>query len=223
MRTMLETIQRLLMGPLRALIERVRPAFEPVVKRVGETLGPAWNSGRTWYNARESREKRLLQVLGAVVAMLLAYDIVYLSAVDISEGLHDRVASRRMELMQVRSMIGTWTQLGAEMAAAEKRTVPKSGDFSLFSVVEQSLTKSIGHEKIASITPADKPVPGGYQQYTIDLKLSGLSLAQIVDALYGVQTLSVPVTVSNLHIRQRTPDTHSYDVDMTCAALGKNA
>ncbi len=66
-------------------------------------------------------------------------------------------------------------------------------------------------------------MPGGYQQYTIDLKLSGLSLAQIVDALYGVQTLSVPVTVSNLHIRQRTPDTHSYDVDMTCAALGKNA
>ncbi len=157
---MLETIQRLLMGPLRALIERVRPAFEPVVKRVGETLGPAWNSGRTWYNARESREKRLLQILGAVVAVLLAYDIVYLSAVDISEGLHDRVASR---------------------------------------------------------------LPGGYQQYTIDLKLSGLSLAQIVDALYGVQTLSVPVTVSNLHIRQRTPDTHSYDVDMTCAALGKNA
>ena len=220
---MLETIQRLLMGPLRALIERVRPAFEPVVKRVGEALGPAWNSGRTWYNARESREKRLLQILGAVVAVLLAYNVVYMSAVDISEGLHDRVASRRMELLQVRSMMGTWTQLGAEMAAAEKRTVPKSGDFSLFSVVEQSLTKSIGHEKIASITPADKPVPGGYQQYTIDLKLSGLSLAQIVDALYGVQTLSVPVTVSNLHIRQRTPDTHSYDVDMTCAALGKNA
>ena len=127
-----------------------------------------------------------------------------------------------MELLQVRSMMRTWTQLGAEMAAAEKRTIPKSGDFSLFSVVEQSLTKSIGHEKIASITPADKPVPGGYTQYTIDLKLSGLSLAQIVDALYDVQTQSVPVTVSNLHIRQRTPDTHSYDVDLTCVALTKN-
>jgi type II secretory pathway component PulM len=220
---MLETIRRLLMVPLRALVERARTAFEPIVKRVGETIGPAWNTGRTWYNARESRERRLIQILGAVVAVLLAYNIVYMSAVDISEGLHDRVARRRMELLQVRSMMRTWTQLGAEMAAAEKRTIPKSGDFSLFSVVEQSLTKSIGHEKIASITPADKPVPGGYTQYTIDLKLSGLSLAQIVDALYDVQTQTVPVTVSNLHIRQRTPDTHSYDVDMTCAALGKNA
>lgn len=220
---MVETIRRLLMVPLRALFERARTAFEPIVKRVGETIGPAWNTGRTWYNARESREKRLIQILGAVVAVLLAYNIVYMSAVDISEGLHDRVARRRMELLQVRSMMRTWTQLGAEMAAAEKRTIPKSGDFSLFSVVEQSLTKSIGHEKIASITPADKPVPGGYTQFTIDLKLSGLSLAQIVDALYDVQTQSVPVTVSNLHIRQRTPDTHSYDVDMTCAALGKNA
>lgn len=220
---MVETIRRLLMVPLRALVERARTAFEPIVKRVGETIGPAWNTGRTWYNARESREKRLIQILGAVVAVLLAYNIVYMSAVDISEGLHDRVARRRMELLQVRSMMRTWTQLGAEMAAAEKRTIPKSGDFSLFSVVEQSLTKSIGHEKIASITPADKPVPGGYTQFTIDLKLSGLSLAQIVDALYDVQTQTVPVTVSNLHIRQRTPDTHSYDVDMTCAALGKNA
>jgi len=220
---MLETIQRLLMVPIRALVERARPVFEPVVKRVGDALGPAWNSGRTWYNARESREKRLIQILGGVVAVLIAYNIVYRSAVDMSEGLRDRVASRRMELLQVRSMMGTWTQLGAEMAVAEKRTIPKSGNFSLFSVVEQSLTKSIGHEKIASITPADRPVPGGYQQYTIDLKLSGLSLAQIVDALYGMETLSVPVTVSNLHIRQRTPDTHSYDVDMTCAALGKNA
>jgi type II secretory pathway component PulM len=220
---MLETIRRLLMVPLRAMVERARTAFEPIVKRVGQMIGPAWNTGRTWYNARESREKRLIQILGAVVAVLLAYNIVYRSAVDISEGLRDRVASRQMELLQVRSMMRTWTQLGAEMAAAEKRTIPKSGDFSLFSVVEQSLTKSIGHEKIASITPADKPVPGGYTQYTIDLKLSGLSLAQIVDALYDVQTQPVPVTVSNLHIRQRTPDTHSYDVDMTCAALGKNA
>jgi hypothetical protein len=220
---MLETIRRLLMVPLRAMVERARTAFEPIVKRVGQMIGPAWNTGRTWYNARESREKRLIQILGAVVAVLLAYNIVYRSAVDISEGLRDRVASRQMELLQVRSMMRTWTQLGAEMAAAEKRTIPKSGDFSLFSVVEQSLTKSIGHEKIASITPADKAVPGGYTQYTIDLKLSGLSLAQIVDALYDVQTQTVPVTVSNLHIRQRTPDTHSYDVDMTCAALGKNA
>ena len=56
----------------------------------------------------------------------------------------------------------------------------------------------------------------------VDLKLTGLSLPQIVDTLYGVQSLPVPVTVSNLHIRQRTQDSYSYDVDMTCMALGRS-
>jgi len=48
------------------------------------------------------------------------------------------------------------------------------------------------------------------------------NLAQIVDVLYGVQTLPMPVAVSNLHVRQRDKDTHTYDVDMTCMALGRN-
>jgi hypothetical protein len=54
------------------------------------------------------------------------------------------------------------------------------------------------------------------------LKLANVNLAQLVDALYGINTLPMPIGVSTIHIQRRTPDTHSYDVDLTCVALTKN-
>jgi hypothetical protein len=102
--------------------------------------------------------------------------------------------------------------------------VPGGKDFSLFSVVEASFSKSLGHEKIASITPqADRKLPDGLVQYSVQLKLNDVSLAQIVDALYAVRTLPMPVGIGNLRIQRRMQNTHSFDVDLTCVALGRSA
>ena len=118
-------------------------------------------------------------------------------------------------------MMRNYERLRAELASTQKRTVPGGKDPALFSVLEMTLTNSVGRAKIGSITPAEHPVPGGFQQYTVDVKLSEIALAQIVDTLYSLQTLSVPITISNLQIHQHAPDSHSYDVDLTCMALGK--
>ena len=206
---------------VRKMVERVDAIAGRGSERIGRLTAPAWNVAHGWYSKREPREKILLRVLGVVLGVIVIYNFIYAPIAGLGGGFGDRVATRRQQLVEVRSMMRSYKRLKAELAATEKRTVP-SKDFSLFSVIEQALTKSVGRDKIGSITPADRPVPGGYQQYTIDLKLAGLNLAQIVDVLYGVQTLPMPVTVSNLHVRQRNQDTHSYDVDMTCMALGRN-
>ena len=56
----------------------------------------------------------------------------------------------------------------------------------------------------------------------MQLKLDNVDLAQLVDALYGINTLPMPIGVPNIRIQRRTQDPHSYDVDMTCVALAKN-
>ena len=75
---------------------------------------------------------------------------------------------------------------------------------------------------IGSITPAEKTLPGGMTQYSVELKLNALSLPQVVDTLYGLSALNVPVTVSTLHVTRRSQDQHTFDVEMTCVALGRN-
>jgi hypothetical protein len=111
--------------------------------------------------------------------------------------------------------------LRVELASTQKRTVPGGKDPALFSVLEMTLTNIVGRAKIGSITPGEHQVPGGFEQYTVDVKLNEIALPQIVDTLYNLQTLNVPVSISNLQIHQHARESHSYDVDLTCMALGK--
>lgn len=199
----------------------IRP-LEPGFKRAKEITAPLIETSRAWYEKREAREKLLLRVLGTVVAVLLIYNLIYSPIVQLRSDLTERVSARRHDLLEVRNLVRTYDRLKTQVATAQKRTVASGRDFSLFSVIEQTLTKNVGRDRIGSLTPTDRSVPGGFRQYTVDVKLSGLSLPQIVDTLYGVQSLALPVTVSDLQIREHARDTHSYDVDMTCAALGRD-
>jgi hypothetical protein len=164
-----------------------------------------------------------VQIAGVLLGIFLIYNLVYSPIVDLSSGLDARIAQRQQDLVEVRRLAGTYAQLKANLTKAEHNTVSSSKDFSLFSVVEASMTKSVGREKIGSITPgSDRKLADGFTEYSVQLKLANVNLAQLVDALYGINSLTMPIGVSNIRIQRRTQDTHSYDVDLTCVALAKN-
>jgi hypothetical protein len=116
-----------------------------------------------------------------------------------------------------------YARLKTRLSLAERRTVAGGKDFSLFSVLEGPLSREVGRERIVSITPSQRNVSGDLIQYTLALKLAGVNLDQIVDALYGMNTVDVPLTVTSLSVKKSPQNPHSFDVDLTCAALGKNA
>ena len=121
----------------------------------------------------------------------------------------------------MRGMMRNYERLRLELASTQKRTVPGGKDPALFSVLEMTLTNSVGRAKIGSITPGEHQVPGGFEQYTVDVKLDQVSLAQIVDTLYELQSLSVPITVSNFLVHQHAQESHTFDVDFKCMTLSK--
>jgi hypothetical protein len=207
---------------IRSHATRLAQPLKPYTERIKRAATPAWEAGRAWFDKREPREKVLLGVAGAILAVLLLYNLIYSPIAWLKDSLTDRVASRQQELIDLRGLMQTYERMQHNLALAQHRTVPDNPNFSLFSVVEQTLSKSVGREKVGSITPTDQPVAGGFHQYSVDIKLNGITLPQVVDTLYGVQTLNMPITVSNLQLRQRANDPHSYDVDMSCTALAKS-
>lgn len=202
-----------------ALIEAY---LAPLARSLRRRAEPYLAQGRARYEKLEPRERVLAQVAGGLIGLLLAYNLVYRPIAAIPETLEARVATRQRDVVEVQKLTSRYLQLKQDLAAAESATVP-GRNFSLFSVIEEALTNRIGRDKIASITPAaDRKVADGLVQYSVQLKLNNVSLGQLVDAMYGVRTLTVPVAISNLRIERRVQDTHTYDVDMTCVALGKN-
>jgi len=209
---------------LEQLQAQVMDLLGPQIRRVRERTDPVVAQARARYQKLERRERVLVQIAGALVAIFLAYNLIVSPTIDYVDGLDEQIASREHDLAGVQRLVATYKLVKDDLRAAQHDTVPAGKDFSLFSIVEASFSKSIGHDKIASITPqADKKLPDGLVQYGVQLKLSDVSLDQIVGALYAVRTLGVPVGIANLHIERRTPNTHSFDVDLTCVALGHSA
>jgi hypothetical protein len=221
MRLDIRQLSALLSPRIVAAWSRLRSACEPSISRVHSAFNPYWQRAAEWYAKREAREKLLLGLLGGLVSVLLVYNVVYVPARDWRDDLAARIESRRLQVIRVRGMMRNHERLRRELVSTQKRTVPGGKDPALFSVVEMTLTNSIGRAKIGSITPSEHQVPGGFEQYTVEVKLNEIALAEIVNTLYSLQSLNVPVTVSSLQIHQHARESHSYDVELTCMALGK--
>ena len=202
---------------------RLMELLGPLLKQAATRVDPILGQARGRYQKLEPRERVLVQIAAALIGVFLIYNLVYMPIVDLSSGLEDKIAQRQQDLTDIRRLAGTYAQLKADLAKAEQHTVPLGRDFSLFSVVEASMTKSVGREKIGSITPgSDRKLTDGFTEYSVQLKLDNVNLSQLVDALYDINSLPMPIGVSNIRIQRRTQDTHSYDVDLTCVALAKN-
>jgi len=205
-----------------ALAARLSPIWSAAIARVRAAAAPAVAAARGRYQKLEWRERVLVQIAGALVALFILFNLVYRPIQAGFGGLGDRIQERQHDAVEVAHMMRTYQRLHIDLSTMRTRTVAASGDFSLFSVVEQALTRAPGKDKIGSITPAEKTIPGGMTQYTVELKLNALSLPQVVDTLYGLSALNVPVTVSTLHVTRRSQDQHTFDVEMTCVALGRS-
>jgi type II secretory pathway component PulM len=202
---------------------RVMDLIRPYLKQASTRIDPLIGQARSRYQKLEPRERILVQIAAGLVGIFLIYNLIYVPIVDLGSGLQDKIVQRQQDLAEVRRLAATYSQLKANLASAERHTVPLGRDFSLFSVIEASMTKSVGREKIGSITPgSDRKLADGFTEYSVVLKLANVNLAQLVDALYGINSLSMPIGVSNIRIQRRTQDTRSYDVDLTCVALAKN-
>jgi type II secretory pathway component PulM len=212
-----------MMNQLRKLLAQLLRPLAPYRERISDAMSPAVGQLRSRYQKLEPREKLLVKIAGAVVTLFLAYNLIYSPISNWRDSLDTTLDTRHRELGEVQHLVDTYLQRKKQLQTAERNTVPMGKDFSLFSVIEGSLTKTVGHDKIASINPdADRKLSDGFVQYSVDLKLQNVSLGQIVDALYGVKNLSAPVAVSNMHVSRRIQDSHTYDVEMTCIALGKS-
>ena len=209
---------------LEQLRARLIALVGPYVGQLSRRVDPLIGQARGRYQKLESRERRLIQVAAGLVGVLILYNIVYLPIVGIGTGLNDKIEQRQRDLLSVRRLTATYAMLKTNLATAEHRTVPQNKDFSLFSILEASLTTSLGRDKIGSITPgSDRTLSDGFTEHSVQLKLQNVNLAQLVDALYAIGSMSQPVGVSAFHIQRHSENTHAYDVDLTCVALARNA
>jgi type II secretory pathway component PulM len=220
---LLGKIGKSLVSPLARLAKTALAPLAPVGRRVRAYAKPAFERAQASYQRLEPREKRLVRIASALSAAFLGYNLIYLPIQNLRQDLNQRIQLRQHETVQVARLVHDYRQLGRDLASAEKRTV-RDKDFDLFSVVDGALTGAIGADKIGGIDRTDdQRIAKDLVQHKVVVNLKSISLTQLVDALYGITTLSQPILVSNIHIRKSEGlGGDSFDVDMTLVATARN-
>jgi len=162
------------------------------------------------------RERWFAVVAGVVLAGILLILFVITPLVDMRGRLQARVATKERELTEVANLASTYEQLRRELERVGPANV---STLSPFAFLEGLTTSTLGREKLAAINPIGQEERGGGTQETIELKLNGVSLQELVDLLYKIDVSGTAMRCTTLAIKKRYRDPYTYDVTLTAIAL----
>jgi hypothetical protein len=84
--------------------------------------------------------------------------------------------------------------------------------------VEKAAGASVRPESIGSMTPSRRPLDGGRHESTVELKLSGATLGEVVALLRAIEGEASPVYVKQFSVKKRYDDASRFDVTLIAAA-----
>jgi hypothetical protein len=94
--------------------------------------------------------------------------------------------------------------------------------FSLFPHIESTVSQVLGgRDKIASMNPQNKDLGGAYREESVELKLNGVSLQQLVDLMYHIEKGPEPLRLTRLQVKKRAREPQNFDVTATVSMLKK--
>ena len=203
---------------LHSLRERVAQSLRV---HISETLGVSNVLARL-----SSRERLSVGAAALALGVIVGYVFVIDPLWETHRRLRARIATKEREVREVAELGRTYETLRHEVdglrpsqSGSPQSGPPQSATLSPFAVLEGLATSTFGRDKLAAINPAGHETYEGVNQETIELKLSGVSLQDVVALLYKMDTAGSTLRCTNLTIKKRYKDPYTFDVTLTAIAL----
>src|SRR5215831_10687907 len=124
------------------------------------------------------REQRYVMVAAAVFCGALCYFLLIDPLWQMQRDLRARVAAKERELREIVALRQEYLTAKAEI---ERAHTGGGANFSPVGFLENLVRDVVGQEKVTAITPTAEDNQSGASLATIELKLSGVSLREIVE------------------------------------------
>ncbi len=168
---------------------------------------------------RLSPRERLL-VGGAVTVTLLL--VVWLFATSLAERrqlLTAQIATSERELNELAALRDRYLRLRAERDAVQRRLGAGGSEFSLFSHLEGVTREVLSPERVAAMNPSTRSISDELQEEDVEMRLSAVSLRDVVSVLYRVEKTDLPLLVNRLQMKKRFDQPHVFDATLVVARL----
>lgn len=168
------------------------------------------------------RERIFVGVGAAALLLVLLYFAVVMPYQRSLARLDQQVAARGGQLQEVKTLQSRYLALQQQMAQRERQLGSRQ-NFSALSFVENLVEQTAGRENLVSMRPQPAMPSGEYTVDAVEIKLEKMTLRQVLELLWGLETATTPMQVRGLHLKQRFDARDLLDVTLTVAALRRSA
>ncbi|MFQ5665097.1 MAG: type II secretion system protein GspM [Candidatus Binatia bacterium] len=172
-----------------------------------------------YYARLAPRERLLLGVAALSVVLISLYNFVWEPARTNGELTARRIVAKEKELAEIQHQREVYLDLLRRLEASQAAVSQGDENFSLFSYLDSTIAQAVGREHVTSMNPATKDIGTDYQEELVKIKLTQISLPQLVDLLYRVEKGDRPLRFSRLQIKKRFKDNFNFDVTATVSLL----
>jgi type II secretory pathway component PulM len=162
------------------------------------------------------RERRLVGAAGMTVCGIVLYLLVIDPLWEWYARLGARVAAKERELEELLALRRTYLTLRQEV---ERTRLMGETYASSFAFLEGVATSTVGREKVAAINPVGRETHNGVSQETVELRLTGVTLREVVELLYKIESAGVALRTVQLSIKEAYKDPYAFDVALTTIVL----
>ena len=172
------------------------------------------------YQRLSGRERRMLEAAGGAMILIGFYSLIWQPLQENQVQLGKRIQTKQVELVEMQHMRETYLDLLSQFELRQKIIEKADPKFSLFPHIEATVSQVLGgRDKIASMNPQNKDLGGAYREESVELKLNGVSLQQLVDLMYQIEKGPQPLRLTRLQVKKRAREPQTFDVTATVSML----
>lgn len=164
------------------------------------------------------RERVLLGAGSAIGVMVLVWALADVLA-ERRATLQAQIAASERDVVEMTRLRDRHLQLRAERDVVRRRLERGGSDFSLFSHLEGITREVVSRDRIAAMNPSTRTVAEDLQEEDVEMRLSGVSLRELVALLYRVEKTDLPLLVSRIQMKKRFDQPFVYDATLVIGRL----
>jgi len=164
------------------------------------------------------RERVLVSAGSAIGVVVLVWALAGVLA-ERRTMLQAQIAASERDVVEMTRLRDRYLQLRAERDVV-RRTLERGGaDFSLFSHLEGITRDVVSRDRIAAMNPSTRTIAEDLQEEDVEMRLSGVSLHELVALLYRVEKTDLPLLLSRIQMKKRFDQRFVYDATLVVGRL----
>ena len=148
------------------------------------------------------RERHYVSACVALVAIFIIFQFVLSPLFGAKEKIKHSIQAKEKALKEIVSLSSEYGTLREDSTDIGRGLALRSKDFTLFSFLEKQASQSNIKPNINYMKPSTSADKGPYRESSVEMKLENITLRQLVEYLYLVESPENLVRVKRISVKQ---------------------